>query len=83
MQNRQHRAVGGRVEKLIGMPCGRQRSRFRLAVADHASDDEIGIIEYCSKRMTERIAQFSALRGSIPGIPAKRGWEFRRERKTE
>ena len=39
MQDRQHRAVGGRIEELVGMPGRGQRSGFRLAVADDAGDD--------------------------------------------
>ena len=31
MQDRQHRAIGGRIEKLVGMPRRGQRSGFRLA----------------------------------------------------
>ena len=61
MQDRQHRAVGGRIEKLIGMPCRGQRAGFRLAIADHAGDDEIGIIEHRAEGMAERITQFAAL----------------------
>ena len=61
MQDRQHRAVGGRIEKLVGMPRRGQRSGFRLAVADDAGDDEIGIVEHRPERMAERIAQLAAL----------------------
>src|ERR1700693_1830985 len=61
MQDRQHRAVGGRVEKLVGMPRRGQRAGFRLAIADDAGDEETGIIEDRPERMTERIAQLAAL----------------------
>ena len=61
MQDRQHRAVGFRIEKLVGMPRGGQRSGFRLAIADDAGGDEIGIVEHRSECVTERIAQFAAL----------------------
>src|SRR5450756_652173 len=61
MQDRQHRAVGYWIEKLGRMPCGGQRTRLRLAVADDAGDDEIGIVEHRPKRMAERIAQLAAL----------------------
>ena len=60
MQDRQHRAVGGRIEKLVGMPRRGQRSGFRLAIADDAGDDEIGIVEHRPERMAERIAQLAA-----------------------
>ena len=45
VQDRQHRAVGHRIEELIGMPRGRQRTRFRLAIADDAGDDQVGTVE--------------------------------------
>jgi hypothetical protein len=44
MQDRQHRAVGSRVEKLVGMPSRGQRPGLRLSVTDDAGDDEVGII---------------------------------------
>ena len=61
MQDRQHRAVGDRIEELVGMPCGGQRPGLRLAIADDAGDDELGIVEHRPERMAERIAQFAAL----------------------
>jgi hypothetical protein len=53
MQNRQHRAVGHWIEEFVGMPCGGQRSGFRLAIADDAGDDEIGVVEHRAERMAE------------------------------
>ena len=46
MQDRQHRAVGDRIEELVGMPRRGERSGFRLAVADDARHDERGIVEH-------------------------------------
>jgi hypothetical protein len=51
MQDRQHGAVGDRVEKFVGLPRGRQRAGFRFTVADNAGDDQIGIVE----RRTESV----------------------------
>ena len=34
VQDRQHRAVGDGIEKLVGLPRRRQRTGFRLAIAD-------------------------------------------------
>jgi hypothetical protein len=45
MQDRQHGAVGYRIEELVRVPCGGQRTGLRLAVADDAGDYEIGIVE--------------------------------------
>src|ERR1700733_7539356 len=61
VQDRQHRAVGGRIEKLVGMPRRRQRSRFCLAIADDAANNQIGIVEYRPERMAEGIAQLASL----------------------
>src|SRR5271157_4543833 len=60
MQDRQHRAIGGRIEKLVGMPRRGQWSGLRLAIADDAGDDETGIVEHRPERMAERITQFAA-----------------------
>ena len=46
MQDRQHRAVGYRIEEFVRMPCGGQRACLRLAVAHDTGDDEIGIVEH-------------------------------------
>ena len=53
MQDRQHRTVGDRVEKLVGLPGGRQGTRLCFTVADDAGDDEIGIVEHRAERMAE------------------------------
>ena len=45
VQDRQDRPVGRRVQELVGMPARRQRSGLRLAVADDAGDDQVGIVE--------------------------------------
>ena len=60
MQDRQHRAVARRVEKLVGVPRGGQRSGLSLTVADHASHDEIGIVEGGTVCVTERVAELAA-----------------------
>ena len=61
MQDRQHRAVGGRIEELVGVPRRGQRPGFRLAIAYHAGDDQIGIVEHRPERMAERIAELATL----------------------
>ena len=45
VQDRQDGTVDDRVQELVRMPARRERSRFGLAVADDAGDDEIGIVE--------------------------------------
>ena len=61
MQDRQHRAVGRRIEELVGMPRGGQRPGLRLAIADDAGDDQVGIVERRAECVAERIAEFAAL----------------------
>ena len=39
-----------------GQGCG-----FRLAIADDAADNKIGMVVHRTERMTERIAQLAAL----------------------
>jgi hypothetical protein len=68
MQDRQHRTVGGRIEKLVGMPRRGQRSCFCLAVTDDAGDDQIGIVIHRPERMAERIPQFTALVDGAGGL---------------
>ena len=59
VQNGQHRPVGNRIEKLIGLPCGGQRTRFRFTIADDTGDDQIWIVERGPEGMTERIPQLA------------------------
>jgi len=46
MQNRQYHPIGGRIQELVGMPGGRERSGFRFAVTDYAGDHEIRVVEH-------------------------------------
>jgi hypothetical protein len=45
VEDRQHGAVADRIDELVGMPGGGERPGLRLAVADHARDDELGVVE--------------------------------------
>ena len=60
MKDRQNRAIARRIEELVGVPAGGQRAGFRLAVADDAGDDQVGIVEGGAVGMDQRIAQLSA-----------------------
>ena len=60
VQDRQHRAVGGGVEELVRVPGGGQRPGLGLAVADHAGDDQVGVVEHGAEGMAERVAQLAA-----------------------
>src|SRR5262249_55198758 len=54
-------AVGDGIEKLVGMPARRERSGFRLAVTDHAGDDQVGIVVGRSVCVRDCVSEFSAL----------------------
>ena len=60
MENRQHCAVARRVEELDAFPSAFERPGFRFAVANHARDNQIGIVERRAERMHQRIAEFAA-----------------------
>ena len=59
VQDREHGSIGNWVEKLVGLPCGRQGPRFCFTVADDTSDDQIGIVERSSEGVAERISQLA------------------------
>ena len=61
VQDRQHRAVGLGVEELVRVPAGRRRAGLRLAVADDAGDDQVGIVERRAVGVRQRVAEFAAL----------------------
>ena len=60
MQNRQHGAIGCRIEKLVRMPARCQRSGFGLAVTDDGRHDELGIVERGAVGVTEGVAELAA-----------------------
>src|SRR5579863_5251048 len=60
VQDRQHGSVANWVEKLVRLPCGRQRASFRFTVADDAGDDELGIVERRPEGMAKRVPQLAA-----------------------
>src|SRR5215510_8354347 len=70
MENGKDCSILCRIEKLVGMPAGRERTRFALSIANHAASDQSGIIKDCTICMDQRIAQFSAFvnrAGSLGG----------------
>ena len=77
VQDRQHGPVADGVEELGGLPGGGQRAGLGLAVADHAGDDQAGIVERGPERVAERVPQLAALvdrsrrrRRDVAGDPA-------------
>jgi len=61
VQDRQHGAVGPGVQELVGVPARRQRSGLGLAVADDAGDEQVRVVECRAVRVSERVAELSAL----------------------
>ncbi len=68
VKNGQHRPVPGRVDKLIGMPGGGQGAGFRLPIAGHAGDDQVGIIQHGAVGMGDTVAQFPPLMDRAGGF---------------
>jgi hypothetical protein len=60
VQDGQHRPVVHRVEELVRVPGCRERACLRLAVADHAGDQQVGVVECGAKCMRQRVAEFTA-----------------------
>ena len=60
VEDRQNRPVPRQVEEFVGMPARRQRSSFRLAVANDAGDDQIGVVEGRSVGVRDGIAELAA-----------------------
>ena len=61
MQDRQHRAVARRIQKLVGMPAGRKRPGLGLPVADDAGDDQIRVVEGRAVRVRQGVTELAPL----------------------
>ena len=77
VQDRQHAAVAGRVEELVAVPAGGERPGLRLAVADDAGDDQVGVVEGGPVGVGQGVAELAALvdgarrlRGDVAGDAA-------------
>ena len=77
VQDGQHAAVADGVEELVAVPAGGQRPRLRLAVADDAGDDQVGIVKGRAVGVRQGVAQLAAfvdgagrLRGDVAGDAA-------------
>ncbi len=60
IEDRQHRAIADRVEKLADMPGGGQRASLGLAITDDRRDDQVGIVKGRPAGMRQDITQFAA-----------------------
>ena len=61
VQNRKNRTVVFCAQKLVGMPSGRKRSGFGLAVSDNTGGNQVRIVKNRAESVCQRIAEFSAL----------------------
>ena len=61
VQDGEHAAVPHRVQELVGVPAGGERTRLRLAVAHDGGDDEAGVVEGRAVGVRQRVAELAAL----------------------
>jgi hypothetical protein len=61
VQDRQHRAIPRRVKELVGVPAGGQWASLGLTVADHAEDQQAGVVKGRPVSVGERITELAPL----------------------
>ncbi len=61
VEDGEHGTVVDRVEELVRVPGGGERAGLRLAVADHTGDEQVRIVEGRAVRVSERVAELTAL----------------------
>ena len=78
VEDRQHGAVAGRVEEAHPLPGALQRPGLRLAVADHAGDQQVWVVEGGAEGVDEGVAELAALvdrarrrHADVAGDPAR------------
>ena len=59
VQDGEHRAITSGVQKFVGMPTGRQRTRLRLTVADDTRHNQIGVVKRRTVSVGNGITQFA------------------------
>ena len=60
MEDREHRAIARGIEEFVGVPRGSEWPGFGLAIANHASGDQIRIVKHCAVGVRQGIAQLAA-----------------------
>ena len=60
VENRQDRAVIHRIEELVAVPAGRERSGLGLTVADDTRDQQTGVVERDAVGVGEGVAELAA-----------------------
>ena len=82
VQDRQHGAIGDRIQKLVRMPGRRQRTCFGLSIADDASHDQVRIVKSGSDSAWDSAYPIRRLRGSEPGVSGATWLGSRQEKRT-
>src|SRR5579883_2822233 len=79
VQDWQNRAIANRIQELIGMPTGRQWTRFGFSVSNDAAHQQIRIVESSTVRMRDRVTKLSSFmngarrfRGNVAGNSARK-----------
>ena len=80
LEDRQDGAVGRGVQELVRVPARRERPRLGLAVADHAADDQVRVVERGAIRVDQRVAQLAALVDRARGLGRDVAGDAARER---
>ena len=60
MENRQHSPVAYRIEKLVGVPTGRQRPGLGFTIADRDGYDQIRVVKGGAKPVRNAVAELTA-----------------------
>ena len=61
VQDRQHRAVPGRVDEPVAVPARGQRPGLRLTVPDNAGHHQVRVVERGAEGVRQRVAELAAL----------------------
>src|SRR5262249_42599581 len=80
VQDRQHCTVTRRVQELVRVPSGSERTGLGLTVADDARGDEAGIVEHGAKRMRDRVTELAALMNRARHLGRDMAWNATRKR---
>ena len=61
VEDRKYRTICYGVQELVGMPCSSQRACLSLTVTYYTSSYKVGVIEYCTEAVSQRITKLAAL----------------------
>lgn len=79
MQDGKDCSIGDRVQELVSVPTGSQRSSLTLTITNNGESDEVGMVEDGTKGMGEGVSQLTTLvkgSGRLGGcVRADSAWE--------